>query len=114
MKKYPSGAALRRRRVERGLPRYTEKEQMDRLSSSKARLSARRDFIGQIKTTQGCADCGYNDHPAALQFDHLPGYQKTRGVGNMLGCTIESLLSEIAKCEVVCANCHAIRTALRR
>ena len=62
----------------------------------------------------GCVDCGYNEHPAALDFDHLPDTNKVRDIksGQQLGWA--ALQEEIAKCEVVCANCHRIRTSERR
>ena len=76
----------------------------------------RRDWINRYKTSSGCVDCGYRDHPAALEFDHLPGFHKAFSISeaNNLNVSQERLLAEIAKCEVVCANCHAVRTATRR
>jgi hypothetical protein len=55
------------------------------------------------------------DHPAALDFDHRPDVVKEFQIGGnlQLGPT-QRLLSEIAKCDVVCANCHRIRTHERR
>ena len=38
-------------------------------------------------------------------FDRLISYEFT--------ATMEDVLDEIAKCDVVCANCHRRRTALR-
>ena len=71
--------------------------------------------IQQIKVERGCADCGYNAHPAALDFDHLPGHVKSARMASMSGGNKWSLIeAEMAKCEVVCANCHRIRTADRR
>ena len=71
--------------------------------------------IHAYQLEQGCADCGYAKHPAALEFDHLPGTKKLFNIGEEIGNrSVESIWSEIAKCEVVCANCHAIRTAERR
>lgn len=71
--------------------------------------------LQQYKVDQGCADCGYNTHPAALHFDHLPGVKKLFNVMERIGSySMERLWAEIAKCEVVCANCHAVRTAERR
>ncbi len=67
-----------------------------------------------IKMARGCADCGFNTHPEALHFDHLPGFTKTKEVSRLIYGTRTALDNEIAKCEVVCANCHAIRTAGRR
>lgn len=74
----------------------------------------RRERIAQIKTEAGCADCGYNAHPSALHFDHLPGQEKLFHIAGNLTGKWEHIEAEMAKCEVVCANCHAIRTAARR
>ena len=70
-------------------------------------------FLQEIKLSRGCVDCGYNFHPAALEFDHLPGAEKLGSVSSLVSCSRERLLAEIAKCEVVCANCHRVRTARR-
>lgn len=61
-----------------------------------------------------CVDCG-NADPTVLEFDHLDGKSKLHGVGRMIRCSCpwEEILSEIAKCEVVCCNCHSKRTAAR-
>lgn len=62
-----------------------------------------------------CADCG-NKYPYyVMDFDHLPGCEKTDGVAAMFtqGRSRKLILAEIAKCEVVCANCHRERTHLR-
>jgi hypothetical protein len=74
----------------------------------------RRAQINAIKVSVGCADCGYREHPAALDFDHLPGYTKLFGIGNNPDRSWVSLEAEMAKCEVVCANCHRVRTFNRR
>jgi hypothetical protein len=70
--------------------------------------------VAAIKVARGCADCGYNDNPVALHFDHLPGFKKVKQISRLLRCRWETIEREIAKCEVVCANCHAIRTANRQ
>jgi hypothetical protein len=36
--------------------------------------------IQAIKLEQGCADCGYNTHAEALDFDHLDGHTKSMNV----------------------------------
>jgi hypothetical protein len=48
-----------------------------------------------------------------MEFDHLPGFEKTNNVGNMKSRSREAILAEIAKCEIVCGNCHRARTWLR-
>ncbi len=59
-------------------------------------------------------DCG-EDYPYwMLDFDHVRG-EKKFGLGQswQLGMNMQSVLEEIEKCEVVCANCHRNRTHLR-
>lgn len=60
-------------------------------------------------------DCGYNTHAEALHFDHRPGEVKCFNIGEQIGNrSMEALWAEIAKCDVRCANCHAVMTASRR
>lgn len=57
-----------------------------------------------------CVDCGQDD-PVTLHFDHVRG-EKLCAVSRLLRfVSIGKLDAEIAKCEVRCANCHAIRHA---
>ena len=70
--------------------------------------------IREIKMERGCLDCGYNSHPEALDFDHI-GTDKIANVTALCySSKWDKIETEIAKCEVVCANCHRIRTASRR
>ena len=66
-----------------------------------------QEFIRNYKLSKGCADCGYNKHHAALEFDHVDG-EKEFNVCNAK--SIKQAKEEIKKCEVVCSNCHRIRT----
>ncbi|MCF8784124.1 hypothetical protein [Rhodococcus ruber] len=74
------------------------------------RYQSNLDFIRNYKLEQGCADCGYREHAEALEFDHLPGVNKLAHVGEMMMHSRAAIEAEIAKCEVVCANCHRVRT----
>ena len=56
-----------------------------------------------------CADCGNTFHPVAMEFDHVRG-EKLFELGNGVHHTIEEIKAEMEKCEVVCSNCHRIRT----
>jgi hypothetical protein len=59
----------------------------------------------------GCQDCGISD-PRVLDFDHVG--PKRNSIANLLRwATVDTLEAEIRKCEVVCANCHRIRTGNR-
>lgn len=66
-----------------------------------------QDFIRTYKLNCGCKDCGYKEHHAALEFDHVRGVKKLN-VANAK--SINQAKMEIEKCEVVCSNCHKIRT----
>ena len=80
----------------------------------RARARALREYVQQIKLERGCTDCGYRGHPAALEFDHLPGFEKAQRLAVLACSSAKSVIhAEIDKCEVVCANCHRIRTANR-
>ena len=63
-----------------------------------------------------CTDCKNTFNPECMQWDHLPQYDKIEGVGKLARLTWNKnkVLEEIAKCELVCANCHAMRTKNRR
>jgi hypothetical protein len=58
-----------------------------------------------------CERCGF-EHPAALHFHHRDPATKRFGVNtaNLSRKTfsMEEIIEEVAKCEVICANCHAI------
>lgn len=58
-----------------------------------------------------CVDCGYSGHPAAFHFDHRDPGTKCGNVSTMMTGTWKGLVEELKKCDLVCANCHAIRTA---
>ena len=79
----------------------------------KLRADRNRERLNEYKLSKGCTDCGYNEHPAALEFDHLPGYDKIVTVASLCYRAWSVIENEIAKCEVVCSNCHSIRSASR-
>lgn len=60
-----------------------------------------------------CTDCGKHYPPVCMEFDHVRGV-KAYDVSDMRGFPKQAILAEIAKCEIVCSNCHAIRTDQRR
>ena len=58
-----------------------------------------------------CTDCGVCYPPYVMDFDHLR--DKRRLISRLRGVSTKLLLSEVAKCELVCSNCHRIRTFKR-
>ena len=71
-------------------------------------------LIQNYKVCNGCADCGYNSHAEALDFDHLRDKKFNIASAPRKGYSWERILIEINKCEVVCANCHRVRTKIRK
>lgn len=55
-----------------------------------------------------CIDCGYSECLAALEFHHRDPGTKDFGLGNFSG-SLERLLIEATKCDLVCASCHRLR-----
>lgn len=80
------------------------------------RIKPRRDYCDAIKSERGCADCGLKNpqHPEIFDFDHLDASSKTDSIALLVvKGTFQGMIDEIEKCEVVCANCHRIRTRTR-
>ena len=94
--------------------RYRENSEpaKERVRASRAE---RKRIIDEAKSRL-CADCKNTFPVVCMDFDHRPGVEKVACVGqlNAWGAPIEIILEEIAKCDVVCSNCHRIRTEQRR
>lgn len=81
--------------------------------NSKFRRTARV-YIAEIKQHSVCADCGGKFPPCCMHFDHVPGRgPKLFNLGSG-DYSIKAVQAEIEKCDIVCANCHAIRTWISR
>src|SRR5690349_16452391 len=70
---------------------------------------ANRERLREYKSTLRCSQCGF-DHPAALDFHHRDPAQKSFAIGSAVanGKSWATILAEIAKCDVLCRNCHAV------
>lgn len=80
--------------------------------SENLRFAERRKFLNQIKN-RPCKDCRRRFPSVCMDFDHRRGRKKF-AIGKALGCGMRALAAELAKCDVVCANCHRIRTHLHK
>jgi hypothetical protein len=83
---------------------------------NEARRKPRQDHADAVKAERGCTDCGLSmpDHPEVFDFDHIDPATKVAGIAALYTKgSFEQFVAEIAKCEVVCANCHRIRTRSR-
>ena len=63
-----------------------------------------------------CSDCVTMYDPVCMDWDHRPTETKFMPVSQMFAAkmSMELIMQEIAKCDLVCANCHRIRTKVRR
>lgn len=63
-----------------------------------------------------CMDCGGRFPPYVMDFDHRDGAAKSMEISNIIrrGWSWQKLAREIALCDIVCANCHRIRTFKRQ
>jgi hypothetical protein len=72
----------------------------------------KRKIIQALKNAP-CMDCGGWFEPCQMDFDHVRGIKDT-DVTHMKSRSLKILLEEVEKCELVCANCHRLRTEKRR
>lgn len=80
--------------------------------SAKRQAELKRPFFNELKN-KPCLDCKNSFPPECMDFDHVRG-EKVANPGNMFTWSQESILAEIAKCDLVCSNCHRIRTFKRK
>ena len=78
-----------------------------------------RDFnhskMWELLQAASCADCKIEDS-RVLEFDHRPNEKKSFSVSRAVAGSTRSwelIKKEIDKCDIVCANCHRIRTMTR-
>jgi hypothetical protein len=97
--------------------RYANNKEVAKAINRVSALNARevaREYVYQYLLEHSCMDCGETD-PLVLTFDHVSGNKKL-GISDMVGrgWSIETIKSEIRKCDVVCFNCHMRREYERR
>jgi hypothetical protein len=83
-----------------------KQEHLENVHQRKQRvIQAAREFVWNYLLNHPCEICGEPD-PRVLEFHHLHGNDKPISVMAGQGYSIESIQSEIKKCQVLCANCH--------
>lgn len=103
----PCRAAYKQEHYRANRQRY-----LDQNARRKRRVIAERtDWLLAYFRENPCVDCGEGD-PIVLEFDHLRDKKFCIAQG-FRGRRWQDVLDEIAKCEVVCANCHRRRTTRR-
>lgn len=99
----------RRRTIDRGDHWRSRPASEERLGPRTRQQAAVRAWLAK----NGCLDCAENDL-RVLEFDHVRG-DKLATIAQLIvrEANLKRLADEIAKCDVVCANCHRRRTAQR-
>lgn len=69
----------------------------------------KREFVNREKS-RPCSDCGVQYSTWVMQFDHRDPALKLFDLSDFGSIGMEKIMAEIAKCDAVCANCHAERT----
>lgn len=96
---------------------YSRNKDYQKENASRHRVEYRqnlREYALEYLSTHPCKSCGESD-PAVLEFHHARGV-KTNDVSVLIGrgSSLDKLKEEIAKCDVLCANCHRRLTAKER
>ena len=73
----------------------------------KTNLKIKKQWLADYKTTLKCSRCP-ESHPATLDFHHRNPQDKDDAIGQLIvnGVSMKRLTEEIAKCDVLCSNCH--------
>lgn len=90
-----------------------EKQLMLALLRKRRYKEERRKFIEGLKYNKPCMDCKKIFPPWIMDFDHREGALKVGSISRMAvtdTSNFEKIKIEIAKCDLVCANCHRQRT----
>ena len=76
---------------------------------SAARRSSLKQLVDSLKNAP-CTDCGEQFEPECMEFDHLRS--KIAGIAQLIHscCSLDTILSEIRKTELVCLLCHRQRS----
>lgn len=66
----------------------------------------KEDIILKVVGSYSCKLCGYNKCKQALEFHHIDPNIKEYKIANLTTHKEDTLLKELEKCILVCANCH--------
>jgi hypothetical protein len=82
------------------------------LANAKKRKDQKREYI-RLAKDKPCMDCEQSFPYYVMDFDHRDGETKFRGLALMITESLVRIKAEIEKCDLICSNCHRIRTFKR-
>ena len=93
------------------------KDEQKKKEYHRLRAIRNQEALDQLRSYP-CIDCKQTYPPYVMEFDHVPERGKKlfniTSLKHTSTMSAPKLLAELAKCDVVCANCHKIRTHQRR
>lgn len=95
---------------------YYEKNKSHKIRVKRERIIEIRLQLNSLKESQPCDDCGLHYPSVCMDFDHRDPKQKVIGIAQAVnrGWSWEKLQTEIDKCDLVCSNCHRMRTFIQQ
>ena len=105
--RYANDAAYREKKKERNRKSFQENKEK-RAETQRLRRQKRRKIL--VEHLGGkCCGCGTTEN---LQFDHLDRTQKSFNIGKCLDHSLEKLVAEANKCQLLCYNCHEFKSLI--
>ena len=88
-----------------------EKQKATVVARNKKYREELKTWVREIKTSSPCMDCKIFYPWYVMDFDHV-GADKEFNISSMIAgsFSVSRIEKEIAKCELVCSNCHRERT----
>lgn len=78
--------------------------------TSRQQRARNREWLNEQKSVP-CQDCKLTWPPYVMEYHHRIDEEKLDSVGNLLmNAGRQRVLDEIAKCDLLCSNCHRVRT----
>jgi len=101
--------------------RYASDPELRRKTRAAAKISNKKTrvitttYVNEYKLSHNCEDCG-EQNPIVLDFHHTGEQPKKGSISRLVQdfYNLKTIKIEIAKCVIVCANCHRKRHALIR
>lgn len=88
--------------------KYYERNKSSEISYVSQRRKELSKWLKEYKSNLKCNRCG-EDHPATLEFHHINPAEKEVAISQVIrvkGWSIDRIMEEVNKCEVLCCNCH--------
>jgi len=86
-----------------------KKENKERINESVRTLKNKKKATLLEHLGGKCVGCGVTEN---LQFDHIDRTKKSFTIGKCMGYTLEKLIEEADKCQLLCEDCHQYKTTI--